>query len=345
MIEDKDLDNHKLMYHPHRVSKWLSGDTTYPIYAEISLTSACPYRCIYCAPNFFLDYKPEYIDTDTLKFTLNNMAECGVKAVMFGGEGEPTMHKDFADIVKFAKEVGLDVSLTTNGLLYTEELARKTLPYLSWIKFSIDSGNVDTYAELHGTDKKNMKKVYDNIIYAIKLRDKSGYRCTIGGQAILFKINLNHIKSIITFLKTMKADYFVIKPFSDHEKRIGDKLELPTQEDIKKLKEDLASIDFNVIFRDKAFINLGKCKSYYKCYAQDFMAYIDTLGGVHSCINFIGDDKYIYGNIYEDIFENIWENKHEIKPNLNKCRNICRMDNVNRYLWELKHPSEHVNFI
>lgn len=342
------LDEHKLIYHPERVTNWLMGGLIYPIYGEISLTSACNHRCIFCAPNFFLNYKAEYLDTDVIKMTLTSMADVGVKSVMFGGEGEPTLHKDFADIVKHAKESGLDVALTTNGTLFNDEIARKTLPHLSWIKFSLDSGSPSVYSKLHGTDRTDLKKVMDNIIQTVKLRDSCGYKTSIGGQAILFKENIDTIFPLAMFLKSAKANYLVIKPFSNHEKRLGDELELPTNEDIIKLKEKITPIntkDFKVIFRDIAFDNLEKPRTYYKCYAQDFMTYIDSLGGVHSCINYIDNKEFCYGNIYEDTFENIWKNKKEIKPNLNKCRSICRMDLINKYLWDLKNPINHVNFI
>jgi len=344
-MDKYNIDFHKLMYHPKRVNDWLEGKKIAPIYVEISLTSACNFRCVWCAPNFFLNYKAEYMNTDVIKTALTNMADVGVKAIMFGGEGEPTLHKDFADIVKHAKESGLDVALTTNGLMYTKELARKTLPYLSWVKFSLDSGDAEIYAKLHGTKEENIKIVFDNIIDATLLRNSMGYDCTIGGQAILLKDNLDSILPLVKFLKTIKADYLAIKPFSEHEKRIGDKLELPTQKDIEKLKAELSKENFNVIFRDRAFNNLNRERGYYKCYAQSFMAYIDTLGGIHSCINFIGNDEFCYGNIYDDTFENVWKNKKEIKPNLNECRESCRLDLGNKYLWELKHGKKHINFI
>jgi hypothetical protein len=59
------------------------------------------------------------------------------------------------------------------------------------------------------------------------------------------------------------------------------------------------------------------------------------------------------GNIYKNTFKQIWESeKHKKllrfaneKLDSGKCRVNCRMDEVNRYLWELKHPPAHVNFI
>ncbi len=55
----------------------------------------------------------------------------------------------------------------------------------------------------------------------------------------------------------------------------------------------------------------------------------------------------------ENTFKEIWESQKwlssirwaatELETHL--CRINCRMDAINRYLWELKNPSEHVNFI
>ncbi len=55
----------------------------------------------------------------------------------------------------------------------------------------------------------------------------------------------------------------------------------------------------------------------------------------------------------EEGFETVWkgEKRRELtkyaatKLNTKECRLNCRMDEVNRYLWELKHPAGHVNFI
>ena len=68
---------------------------------------------------------------------------------------------------------------------------------------------------------------------------------------------------------------------------------------------------------------------------------------------FLGNEKFLYGNIYENSFEEIWtgtkrqESLNYVRNELNihECRINCRMDKINSYLWELQNPSKHVNFI
>lgn len=347
MIDEYDIDNHKLNYHPQRVADWLDGKKIYPIYVEISLTNLCSHHCTFCAPNFTRNQNSS-LNTEIVKKTLKSMIDCGVKAIMFGGEGEPLLHKDIAEIVKYAKELGLDVALTTNGVLFNKQKALQILPYISWIKFSVDSGEVNTYAKLHGTKKEDFKTVLDNISRSKFLVKLKKFDCTIGVQALLLKENIKTIPDLAKILKYLKADYLVLKPFSEHEKRIGDIIELPTMEEIKnayaKSKEFETEV-YSIILRENAIKCSNKQKPYEKCYAQDFMGYIDSYGGVHSCINFIDNPNYTYGNINDDSFENIWKKKPFIKPNLDSCRNICRLNIINEYLWELKKGKKHINFI
>ena len=94
-------------------------------------------------------------------------------------------------------------------------------------------------------------------------------------------------------------------------------------------------------------------RNYRHCYAFPFWAYIDASGDVWGCSAYLSDKRFLYGNIYKDTFKDIWQGpvrKKSLKWALEKldiadCRVNCRMDEINRYLWELKHPLEHVNFI
>ena len=97
-----------------------------------------------------------------------------------------------------------------------------------------------------------------------------------------------------------------------------------------------------------------ECKRCYKhCWALPFMVYMDAKGNLWPCIVFMGKDELKYGNIYESSFADIWEGGHRkeivdhfMNMDLEKnCRELCRLDEMNRYLDQLKHPGEHVNFI
>src|SRR3989338_9324803 len=98
----------------------MKGEDIYPIYIEIGTTSMCNHRCIFCALDF-TGYKAKSIDTPILINALKDMAKNGVKSVMFGGEGEPTLHKDFPLFVENAKNFGLDIAITTNGILFNKD--------------------------------------------------------------------------------------------------------------------------------------------------------------------------------------------------------------------------------
>jgi len=94
-------------------------------------------------------------------------------------------------------------------------------------------------------------------------------------------------------------------------------------------------------------------RKYENCLALPFWSYIDAGGNVWGCSAYLGDERFLYGNIYENSFQEIWEGEKraeslewaESQLDTDQCRVNCRMDEINRYLWEMRHPPAHVNFI
>ncbi len=100
--------------------------------------------------------------------------------------------------------------------------------------------------------------------------------------------------------------------------------------------------------------HIEKKPSYDKCHSTPFFwGYIAADGKVFGCSAYLGKDEFCYGSIYDNSFEEIWESEKRkssylyIKDSLDikNCRLNCRMDKVNKYLWDLKNPNKHVNFI
>jgi len=350
------IDSHKLIYHVGRVSEWLEGKEIYPIYAEISPSGACNHRCVFCGLDF-MEYKSRFLETDLLKKRLSEMADLGLKSIMFGGEGEPLLHKNIDSLTVHAKSEGIDVAFTTNGVLLNKKIVDNALESITWIKISIGGATEETYSKIHRTKPDDLKRVFKNLSYAVEVKEKKGYKTTLGMQLILLPENWAEAIQLARKAKEIGMNYLVIKPYSQHplsktkayqEIRYSDYLYL--SDELKKLNDE----NFNVIFRMHTMKKWDEAQhKYEKCLALPFWSYIDAGGDVWGCSCYLGDNKFYYGNIYENTFAEIWKGEQRKKSldwtntvlDVSKCRVNCRMDEINRYLWGLKNPPEHVNFI
>jgi len=127
-----------------------------------------------------MEYQPRFLDKEMLMDRLSEMSSLGLKSIMYAGEGEPLLHKDIGEIINYTKKVGIDVAITTNGVLLKENLIESTIENITWIKVSINGATKETYAKIHRTNPDNFDRVIKNMSYAVKIRSDRGYRCTLG---------------------------------------------------------------------------------------------------------------------------------------------------------------------
>lgn len=356
LMDKYRIDSHKLIYHVSRVNDWLEGKLTYPIYVEIATSGTCNHRCTYCALDY-MEYQRRFLDKNVLTDRLTEMAGLGVKSVMYAGEGEPLLHKEIGDIIVHTKERGIDVAITTNGTPLTEKLSRKILGFVSWIKVSINGATKETYAKIHRSNPEDFDRVIKNISYAVQTREKEGYSCTIGMQLILLPENWQEATSLAEIARDIGADYLVIKPYSQHPMSYTTLYKDVRYNDFSHLQNVLKEYnteDFQVIFRQNTMKKWDDKERYYKqCLALPFWSYIDAGGNVWGCSAYLGKKDFLYGNIHDCTFQEIWEGEERMKSlgfvasdlDTSRCRVNCRMDEINRYLWDLKHPPAHSNFI
>lgn len=354
------------MHHLDRLTPWLNGQDIYPIYLEVSPSGTCNHRCIFCALDY-MEYQPVFLETEKVKEFLAEAKEKGLKSVMFSGEGEPLLHKDIAQIITSAKKSGLDTAVTSNGVLFEPELARKILPFLDWFRISFNAGDQKTYALVHQTKSQDFNKVLSNIERAVKIKKENNYDCTIGAQMLLLNENFDQAPKLAQALKERGADYLIIKPYSQHLKsknKLGGTIDYEKYSQKAKRLEKYNSDQFQVIFRKHTMDKLNYKKPYDKCLGLPFWAYLSSLGDLYACSAFLGDERFNYGNIYKQSFEDLWKSDKRKQINqmmasswdIDSCREVCRFDEINIYLWDLKCKGvlsdepvgpipEHINFI
>lgn len=352
MAEDIRMDSHKLIYHPARVADYIRGGMIYPIELEIGLSGACNHRCIFCAVDY-MEYKPVIITLDVMKRNLKIFGEKGIKSIIYAGEGEPLVNPDAPEIINLTKANGIDAAMSTNGALLTREKSEYCLKSLTWVRFSIAGATDATYEKIHQCKAGDLQRVLKNMEDAAKVKRDQKLNTTLGAQLLLLPENKDEVVTLAKIVKDMGFDYFTVKPFSQHpSSKARIQVDYSEAESIGEELKEYESENFKIYFRSKSIENLGMEKPYDVCHGIYFMAHITASGDVCPCVVFMEDDFY-YGNINEQNFDEIWESERAVKIRerfdkefIHKhCRKNCRLDEMNKYLYALKHPGAHVNFI
>ncbi len=347
------LDSHKINYHYKEVSDMFDGKLQAPIYVEISPTGICNHKCLFCHYNY-LGHEGKFKKGKMLEL-VRELASMGVKAIVFAGNGEPTLHVDTIEAIELANSLGVDVALSTNGALLKEEHFEILARCLTWIRFSFNAGSKEDYAHVHQTKSDDWQKVIDNIKKLKEVKDLLHSSITIGTQFVLIPENKEYVLEHGKMLKSLGVDYFSVKHFYDHSHNDFELKEKIDNSFIEKLDAEakkLSTDTFTFLVRSSS--NLTSQRTYNKCYGLEFILFIDENGDVFSCFSHQYDKKTVMGNIFESSFKDIWNSKAKRESidyindciDKNSCQPNCRHHQINRYLWDLKNPSiEHINFI
>ena len=348
-----NLDTHKINYHPREIADMFDGKLQAPIYVEISPTGICNHKCLFCHYNY-LGHEGKFKKGKVIEL-IKELAHTGVKSIVFAGNGEPTLHVDTMEAIVLAKELGLDVALSTNGALLKDEHFEILAKNLTWIRFSFNAGSEENYAYVHQTKSDDFQKVIQNIQKLKAVKTELNSSLTIGTQFVLIPQNKDYALEHARMLKSLGVDYFSVKHFYDHshnEFKVSQSINDAFIEDLSKEAVRLSDENFNFLVRSTK--NLSSQRMYDTCYGLEFIVFIDENGDVYSCFSHQHDKKTIMGNIFDNTFKEIWASTQKKKSlehinkciDKNSCQPNCRHHQINNYLWDVKNPSiNHINFI
>jgi radical SAM protein with 4Fe4S-binding SPASM domain len=211
--------------------------------------------------------------------------------------------------------------------------------------------------------KGEFDKIIANIQYVCEQNRRSGSSCMIGAQLLINPTNIHEVISFTKLMKELGCDYCVIKPYSQHHYSLGKQDKLFggfTYQDCLSLGEQvqkLSGSDFNVIFRSATMENYEDSDRHYAICQATPMAwgYIMATGEFVSCSAYlpqdvgVGDQRFVLGNINTQSFQEIWEGEKRKRNwefvnnelDITECRKNCRMDAVNRFLWDEIKDTKH----
>ena len=153
-------------------------------YIRLSITDVCNFRCTYCLPQGYKKTPGDmrsFMSAEEISRLAKALSELGVCKIRLTG-GEPTVRKDFFEILKDMKQNSNipKITMTTNGYRL-DKIAKQLYDVgLDGINISIDSLNRETFKNLTGHDRLS------EILAGIKILQDLNFK-SIKVNAVLLK--------------------------------------------------------------------------------------------------------------------------------------------------------------
>ena len=153
-----------------------------PVSINLDITTACNYACDHCVDMDILN-KPIKYNHDRLLESIDRMAKKGLRSVIVIGGGEPTVYPKFGETIRFMKNLGLQVSVVSNGsgMKKLAEVA-DCLDENDWVRLSLDSASDEVFQAMH---KPKRKITLDEICEGVAAVKEINPRFPIGFSFII----------------------------------------------------------------------------------------------------------------------------------------------------------------
>lgn len=216
--------------------------------------------------------------------------------------GEPLLCRDLPQMIKYAREHKIKVSVSSNLNIFSEKMAEQLIDsQMDHLIVSLDGTIPETYAKYRIGGDYNTVVKHIKLLAEKKKEMKSSYpRILI--QFVIFKHNEEEIPKAKELAKSLGVDIFF------RQGALGGKGQSPPltkdTELAKKWLTQNKRYQFEYdYFSDKPYLRGGVCGYLWK------VATINWDGSVLPCC-WVYDNKNSFGNIMEQDFKNIWNNSY-----------------------------------
>ncbi|MCI7291847.1 radical SAM/SPASM domain-containing protein [Methanobrevibacter woesei] len=306
-----------------------------------NITKACNFKCIHCYENAGKKADDE-LTTDEIIDGIDKLSRLGVASIAFSG-GEPTVHPGIIDLIKYASEDGMYVSMATNGFKTAKiERAKEFADAgLEFVQISLDGLNSETHDNFRGVPNS-----WNRAVQSIKNFLELGVFVEV--STTVTQENYDEIPGMIDFMRELGVEWFMLYNFiptgSGSEVKDLDLTPKQRNELLKLIYEENGKGDMQILstapqFADVAvsmesdsnlvpthFFNPEYTNPAMKeladfvggCGAGRFYMSVEPNGDMFPCVFFPHDDVLKLGNIKDADLEDMWCNNELLLQLRNK---------------------------
>ncbi len=160
---------------------------------RVSLTDKCNLRCTYCMPAEGLDWMPtdqQLTDDEVVRMVRIAAERLGVTEVRFTG-GEPLVRRGLVDIVARSHDLGVETSLTTNGLGLARTAFALAAAGLDRVNVSLDTVRPETFHAMTRRDR------FDDVVAGLAAAADAGLGPVKVNAVLMRGINDDHAGELL----------------------------------------------------------------------------------------------------------------------------------------------------
>jgi MoaA/NifB/PqqE/SkfB family radical SAM enzyme len=271
-----------------RVIEYAAKGAAKPVHLALHITNRCPHDCPEC--NGGRKHSPNAeLPKDVAIRVARDARELGVKAVSFGGGGDPLAHPDFAEIARAIARMGLSVGVMSNGAILRDADLDVLATEVTWVRISLDAASESGYRQTHGPNAR-LDVTLDHLV---KIAGWPNRKASVGASYLTSEAHVADIPAAIGLAAGAGADYIIFRPYDgdlyDASEVIA-KAERPTSIQVVAHYERIAI----------------PTRSYVRCHGMHFIIEVAPDGNVYPCCHWKDRGRLIYGNVLEqslcDIF-------------------------------------------
>lgn len=271
----------------------------FPVIDFRAMTSACYHDCFHC----FTDKEGKTLSLDEIKSVIDQLAEMNTHAIDYLGEGEPTLDKDFFEIIEYTSAKGIQPVIFTDAAtkMRDKSFVKRVFDSGATVLPKCDSLFNPEYQNWVVRDKTG--KFFDQRNEALELLIDQGFNKTkedgttrLGFDMVVSSRNFHEVERTQRYCR--ENNLWVVFAFYLPTGRSGrddfDKSLMLDETQKKQLRDTVRRVDSEYGFNHKIFNNFATsaCVEYMCIYGD---------GRVSPCVG----TETIVGNIKTDTIKSI----------------------------------------
>lgn len=303
----------------HKHSSGEGGERKYlPHLIAWEITRSCNLNCVHCRAAAQFGPYPGELTTEQCKAILDNVASFSNPIIILTG-GEPLLRPDIFEIAQHGTNLGLRMVMAVNGLLITDDIAKKMKEVgIQRVSISIDGATKESH-----DDFRKVEGAFEGALKGISILKKHGIEFQI--NTTITKRNLEELPKILNLaieLGAVAYHPFLLVPTGRGKELAADALSAKEYENVLEWFEDMrdkvplqfkptCAPHYYRIIRQKAkekgktvdFKSYGLDAMTKGCLGGQAFAFISHLGIVQIC----GYMEVPCGDVKKQTFKEIWE--------------------------------------